>query len=63
MTGNPVAAELVRVTLARRAELAILRSIVKLLDGREWDGETCSDIADVLRDANYTVRDISEVES
>ena len=45
-----------------RMGMDTLRAIVALLDGREWDGETCSDIADVLRDANYTVRDISEVE-
>jgi len=34
-----------------------LESIQELLDGTEWDSETCSDIADVLRDYGLSVDD------
>jgi len=35
----------------------VLEAIVEVLDGKQWDADTCDDIACVLRGAGYTIRD------
>jgi len=43
--------------------LDALQTIHRLMDGKEWTPETFEQIADVLRDAGYRVRQPEEVQS
>lgn len=40
----------------------VLRAIHAELDGTEWDADTCDRIANIVREAGYTVRDVETEE-
>ena len=40
----------------------VLDAITDILDGHEWSGETCQDIAYVLIANGYEIRDVTEVD-
>ncbi len=46
----------------RLIRMQVAGRIAKLMDGREWDADLCSEIAEVLEDAGYQVRDTAEME-
>jgi hypothetical protein len=50
MTNRPI--------IDRTTARELLDDIAGRLNGREWTADTCSDIADLLRDAGYTVDDL-----
>lgn len=39
-----------------------LDAIAALLDGQEWSPDTLDDIARILRDAGYEIRDCNDIE-
>ncbi len=38
-------------------EAAVLEAIVEELDGKEWDADTCENIATILTNAGYTINE------
>lgn len=40
----------------------LLEAIRMILDGKEWDSDTCQDIADLMTAQGYEVRDVDEYE-
>lgn len=40
-------------------DLTVVRLIVNLINGSEWSADTVDQIADLLREAGYTIADVS----
>lgn len=41
-----------------RTKLDAIDAVASRLSGRPWNSETCGDIAEILRSAGYTIRDV-----